>query len=181
MRNVSRRIAIPTFICGFLMLGTVEAKAQKPDFSGIWTLDVDKSDNLANRVRTGAGNTKSFTKIDVQRIVDRLAYLSRTSEELELEQTDKDLKIFDKDDNVRIYYIDGKKHPRQTPWGAQLQTVTNWNGDDLVIVTESKELGKVTEVYTFEGEQLVFVIQMENKDFESNVVARHYYNRKGGQ
>lgn len=181
MKNVSRWVAIPIFICAFLTMGTPEAKAQKPDFSGIWVLDVDKSDDWANMVRAGAGSTKDFTKMDVQRIVDRLAYLARTNEEIEIEHSEKEFKTFDKDDNVLIYYIDGKKHSRQTPWGAMLQTLADWNGDELVIVTESKELGKVTEVYTYDSEQLVFVIQLELKGFENDVVARHYYNRKDTQ
>jgi hypothetical protein len=163
------------------MLGTHEAKAQKPDFSGIWILAVDKSDDLANMVRAGAGNTRGFTKMDVQRIVDRLAYLARAAEEIEIEQSEKDFKTFDKDDNVLIYYLDAKKHTRQTPWGTMLQTLADWNGDELIIVTESKELGKVTEVYTYDGEQLVFVIQLELKGFENDIVARHYYNRKDTQ
>jgi hypothetical protein len=159
-------------------VGTLEAQAQKPNFSGIWILDVEKSDDWANMVRAAAGNTKSFTKMDVQRIVDRLTYLARTAEEIEIEQSEKEFKTFDKDDNVLIYYLDGKKHTRQTPWGAMLQTLADWNGDDLIIVTEGKNIGKVTEVYTYDVEQLVFVIQLELEGFETDVVARYVYNRK---
>jgi hypothetical protein len=65
------------------------------------------------------------------------------------------------------HYLDGKKHVRQTPWGAKLQTLASWNGDQLVIVTEGKELA--------------FVIQLDIKGFESTVVARHYRDRKAGQ
>ena len=59
-----------------------------------------------------------------------------------------------------------------------LQTLADWNGDELIIVTEGKEIGKVTEVYTYDGEQLVCVIQLELKGFETDVVARRYYDRK---
>jgi hypothetical protein len=181
MRSVSRWTTIPILICGLLALGAQELRAQKPDFSGIWTLNFEKSDDWADLVRTGAGNTRSFTKMDVQRIVDRLTYLARTAEEIEIEQSEREFKTFDKDDNVLIYYLDGKKHSRQTPWGAMLETVADWNGDELVIVTQNKELGKVTEVYAYEGKQLVSVIQMELKGFENTVVARQYYNRKEEQ
>jgi hypothetical protein len=178
MKNATRWAAIPILICAFLTIGAPRAKAQKPDFSGIWVLDVGKSDDWANMVRAGAGSTKDFTKMDVQRIVDRLAYLARTNEEIEIEHSEKEFKTFDKDDNVLIYYIDGKKHSRQTPWGAMLQTLADWSEDQLVIVTESKEIGKVTEVYALDGEQLVFVIQMDIKGFENTVIARYIYSRK---
>jgi hypothetical protein len=181
MKTISWWIAIPILIVSVLMMGTLEAQVQKPNFSGIWTLDLDKSDDWAFLVRAAAGNTKSFTKMDVQRIVDRLTYLARTNEEIEIEQSEKEFKTFDKDDNVLIYYLDGKKHTRQTPWGAMLQTLADWNGDELIIVTEGKDIGKVTEVYAYDGEQLVFVIQLELKDFEENVVARYIYNRKDSE
>jgi hypothetical protein len=45
-------------------------------------------------------------------------------------------------------------------------------------VTEGKDIGKITEVYDFEGEQLVFVIQMDIKGFENTVVARYVYDRR---
>jgi hypothetical protein len=177
MSSIWRWVAFCAVFGGLLCL-PLDAQAQKPDFSGEWVLDVDKSDDLAMRARAGAGSATQFTRMGVQQLLDRVAQLSRASEEIEIEQTVEDFKVFDLDDNVRIYYIDAKKHPRQTSWGAKLETITAWNKEELIIVTEGKELGRVTEVYTFEGKQLVFVLQLENKEFESKVVARHYYNRK---
>jgi hypothetical protein len=62
-----------------------------------------------------------------------------------------------------------------------LQTLADWNENQLVIVTEGKDLGKVTQVYAFEGEQLVYVIQMDIKGFENRVIARYVYDRSSGK
>ena len=180
MRYVARWVVTFAVIVGFYALA-VAASAQTPDFSGIWVLDLEKSDNFEEKVQAGAGDTGRLTQIDIRRISDRLLHVARASGEIEIEQTDEDFKIFDKGDNVRIYYIDGKKHARQTPWGAKLQTLTDWNGEQLVITTEGEELRKVTETYVLEGRQLVFVVQIEVEGFAATIVARSYYHRKDGQ
>ena len=180
MRNAKTRTVVAAVVGGFLLFSMV-AMARKPNFSGTWVLDEERSDNLEEKVRIGAGETNQIARLDVKRIVDRLTHLARASDEIEIEQSAEDFTVADKEDNLRIYYIDGKKHVRQTPWGARLQTLTNWKGTQLIITTDSKELGKVTETYRMEGEQLVFIVQFESDDFENTVVARNQYFRKKGQ
>ena len=180
MRHVTRWI-VASAVGGVFCAIAVAADAQTPDFSGTWVLDLEKSDDLGEKVLAGAGDTDRLTQIEVKRISDRLTLLARAGEEIEIEQTEADFKIFDKSDNVRIYYIDGEKHARQTPWGAKLQTLTDWDDEQLVITTEGEELGKVTETYSFEGRQLVFVVQMEVEGFASAIVARSTYQRKEEQ
>jgi hypothetical protein len=152
--------------------------AQKPDFKGIWTIDTENSDDLAQRVRKGAGSTQEITRSRVKQILDRIQHLARAADELEIEQTATEFKIFDLEDNVRIYYLDGKKRLRETPWGEKLQVLALWNENDFIVETEGKELGKVREVFTFDGEQLVYVLRLELKDFDNTVIARKFYNRK---
>ncbi len=180
MRNAKTRTVVSAVVGGFLSFA-LGANAQKPNFSGTWVLDKETSDNLEEKVRIGAGGTNRITRIDVKRIVDRLTHLARASEEIEIEQSAEDFTVADKQDNLRIYYIDGKKHVRQTPWGVKLQTLTNWKDAQLIITTEGKDLGKVTETYRLEGEQLVFAVQLESDDFENTVVARNQYFRKKGR
>ena len=67
----------------------------------------------------------------------------RALEELEIAQTDEAFRIFDEADNLRIYYLDGGKRARQTPWGAKLDTVANWDGPQITVRTSGKEVGDV--------------------------------------
>jgi hypothetical protein len=158
-----------------------DSTAQEPNFTGTWQLDTEKSDDMQQKIRAGAGKAGGITQPEIQRLLDRFTHLARAADVIEIEQTEVDFKIFDRADNVRIYYLDSKKHPRQTPWGAKLQTVANWDNQRLLITTEGKDLGKVTEVYAFEGRQLVFIIQVKNKKFENEILIRHYYDRMEGQ
>jgi hypothetical protein len=107
-----------------------------------------------------------------------MQHLARAADELEIEQTAADFKIFDLEDNVRIYYLDGKKRLRETPWGEKLEVLAAWNDNELIVETEGKDLGKFREVYAFDGEQLVFVLQLEHEDFEQTIISRKVYNRK---
>ena len=78
---------------------------------------------------------------------------------------------------MRIHYIDGEKHTRQSPTGEVMTTVTMWSGDLLSCTTEGKEIGKVTETFGFEGHQLVHIVRIQHKLFEDDLVVRTYYNQ----
>ena len=177
----TRWLVVPVLLAGLVLLTPFIAHAQKPDFSGSWALNVDKSDDMEQKVRDGAGSTREITKLNVQQLLTRLTHLARAARDIEIEQSEADLKIFDREDNVRIYYIDGKKHVRETPWGEKLETLTSWSGNDLIMSTEGKDLGKFREVYTYEDETLVYVLQLELKGFEKTVIVRHLYDREKGQ
>ena len=178
MKTVTGWLATASMVGAFaLMLSVAEAVAQKPDYSGEWQLNLEKSDDMAFKIQDAVGATGEITRSDVRRISDRLIQLASAVEWLEIEQTEKDFKIFDKDDNVRIYYLDGKKHPRQTPWGAMLQAQTGWNNDLLIVNTEGKDLGSISEIYGWEGDQLLFLLQVENKKFDKTLIVRSYYDR----
>ncbi len=178
MKKVTRGLAALVLVGAFVWVVSVaEASAQKRDFSGEWQLNLEKSDDMSTKIRDAVGTTGEITRSDVRMIAERLTQLARAVDWLEIEQTEKDFKIFDRDDNVRIYYLDGKKHPRQTPWGAMLQAQTGWNKDLLIVNTEGKELGNISEIYGWEGDQLLFLLQVENKKFEKTLIVRNYYNR----
>jgi hypothetical protein len=173
-----KKLVLPLLVIFFIGTLAGYGHAQKPNFTGIWSIDAKKSDDLAQRVREGAGSTQEITRSRVKQIVDRMQHLARAADELEIEQTAADFKIFDLDDNVRIYYLDGKKRLRETPWGEKLQVLAAWNENELIVATEGKDLGKFTEVYALDGEQLVFVLQLEHEDFEQTIISRKVYNRK---
>ena len=176
--KVTRYLAAAAMVGALsLLIAVPETAAQKPNYSGQWQLDIEKSDDMRSRVREAVGATGEITRSDVRQIADRLIQLARALEWVEIEQTEKDFKIFDSDDNVRIYYLDGKKHPRQTPWGEMLQAVTGWNEDLLIVKTEGRGLGTVSEIYGMDGDQLLFIVQVENKRFNNKVLVRSFYDR----
>jgi len=177
----TRWLVVPVLLAGLVLLTPFIAHAQKPDFSGVWVLNVDKSDDMEQKVRDAAGSTREITKLNVQQLLTRLTHLARAAQEIEIEQSEADFKMFDRENNVRIYYIDGNKHVRETPWGEKLETLTSWSGNDLIISTEGKDLGKLREVYTYEDETLVYVLQLELKGFEKTVIVKNRYDRKGEQ
>jgi hypothetical protein len=181
MRAVIRCALAATAAAILLPVG-VQAGAT-PDFSGKWSLDSDRSDDAEAVIKTGLGVTEKTTgrpNVPEMRTADRLVALSRALTWLEIRQSDKDFRIYDDADNARIYYIDGKKHARETPWGAKLQTVTSWEDGKLHMRTEGKDIGdvdKVDETYDIEGGQLVFLVRIKLKVLKDDVVVRSYYNR----
>jgi hypothetical protein len=173
-----KRLAFSLLV--FFLIGTLAGltHAQNPDFTGVWAMDMEKSDDLAQRVREAAGSTRGITRSRTKQIVERMQHLARGAEEIEITQTAADFKVFDLEGNLHIYYLDGEKRVRETPWGEKLQVLALWNENNLIVETEGKDLGKVREVYTFDGEQLVYVLQLEFKDFKNTVISRKVYNRK---
>ena len=154
-------------------------QAQLPDLSGAWILDAESSDDTESQIIEGAGEntTHGMTRLERDRLVERLIGLARALNEIDIEQSDRDFKIFDEADNLRIYYFDGEKHARQTPWGAKLETVAKWDGTRLTIRTTGGDLGEVDEIYGMEGRRLVFIVRIRNKSFSREIVIRNYYNR----
>lgn len=104
-------------------------------------------------------------------------YLAYASESIEITQTSQDFTLINSEDDVRIHYIDGEKHTRQSPTGEIMTTVTAWREDLLAATTEGKEIGKVTETFGYEGPQLVHIVRIRHKLFEDDLVVRTYYNR----
>ena len=154
-------------------------QAPKPDLSGVWVLDVEASDDTESQIIGGAGESQAhgMKRVERDRLVNRLIGLARAIGEIEIEQSERDFKIFDEADNLRIYYLDGKKHARQSPWGAKLDAVAAWEGPQITVRTKSKELGEVDEIYGMEGRRLVFIVHIRHPDFANEVVIRNYYNR----
>jgi hypothetical protein len=58
-----------------------------------------------------------------------------------------------------------------------LQAQTGWNKDLLIVNTEGKDLGSISEIYGREDDQLLFLLQVENKKFEKTLIVRSYYDR----
>ena len=155
------------------------SQAQRPDLSGNWELDVEASDDTYSEIIGGAGQdtTHGMTRLERNRLLDRLVQLAQAIDEIEITQTEKDLKIFDRQNNVRIYYLDGDERVRQTPWGASLDVVARWDGPRIAVRTTGREIGVVEETFGLQGRQLVLIIRIENRNFEREILIRNYYDR----
>jgi hypothetical protein len=150
----------------------------KPNFSGVWELDLDKSDDAAEAIRVALGKTggRGGKQQQRQALSSRLNYLAHAAETIEIEQTAQDFTLVNSEVDVRIHYIDGAEHVRQSPTGEKMTTITTWQDDRLAATTEGKEIGLVKETFGFEGRQLVHIVRIKNKVFEEDLVIRTYYD-----
>jgi hypothetical protein len=147
-----------------------------PDFTGKWTLDDSRSDDGEALIVGGLGDPDRMSPKN-RRTADRLLQLLRALRVLDIRQGPGDFRLFDEADNIRIYYIDGKKHQRETPWGERLETVTKWQGSELHMRTDGKDLGEIDELYGMEGQSLVYTVKLRLEGSKDEVVVRTFYNR----
>jgi hypothetical protein len=164
------------FLFASFVLASVALAQGTPDFSGEWRLDPDKSDDGEAVILGGLGDPSRMSP-EKRRVVERLMALGRALAFLEIRQSPADVRLYDEADNVRIYYIDGKKHPRETPWGEKLETQTKWEGAELHMRTDGKDLGEFEEIYQMAGSQLLYTIKLRLEDSDNEVVIRTYYAR----
>ena len=174
----SRRVVVSAILGALVMVGgTTEAQiVANPDFSGLWELDHSKSDDAPEAIRIALGKTggRGDKQQQRQKLSSRLNYLAYASETIEIIQTSQDFTLFNTEDDVRIHYIDGEEHIRQSPTGETMTTMTAWRDDRLAATTEGKEIGQVKETFGFEGRHIV---RIRHKLFEDDLVIRTYYNQ----
>jgi hypothetical protein len=105
----------------FAMVCAVSVSAQAvPDFSGVWTLDINKSD-LGTKNPAAKAHMKKVTLI-----------IKQTSTRLSVERSTGD---------VAVYNLDGSESVNKLPGGGQSKTTLNWAGDTLVSKTISNVRG----------------------------------------
>jgi hypothetical protein len=147
-----------------------------PDFTGKWTLDDSRSDDGEALIVAGLGDPDRMSPKN-RRTADRLLQLVTALRVLDIRQGPADFRLFDEADNIRIYYIDGKKHQRETPWGERLETVTKWEASELHVRTDGKDLGEIDEIYGMEGKDLVYTVKLRLEGSKDEVVVRSFYTR----
>jgi hypothetical protein len=163
------------FLASWILVSSAFAQGN-PDFSGTWNLDPDKSDDGEAVIMGGLGDPDRMSPKN-RRVAERLLALGRALQVLEIRHSASDFSLYDEADNVRIYYIDGEKHQRATPWGEKLETVTRWEGSELQMKTDGKDLGEIVESYSMQGNQLLYTIKMRLEDAKEDVIVRTFYNR----
>ena len=158
-----------------------EPAAARPDFSGSWALDRERSDDAVARVRAELADSlgKGRKQMLQRYLADALIQRAAAAHEVEIRQTEKDIAIFDAADDLAIYYIDGKKHKRQDQVLGDFETVAAWQGNELVIEAKGRQAGQGTETLLMEGYQLVVWKVWRPKHFKRDIVAKYYYRRIG--
>ena len=139
-----KRISVLTFLI-VVAITTLAFAQAKPDFSGTWVLDVNKSD-------FGMKNTAAKAKM--KKVV------------LIIKQTATKLSIERSTDDVALYNLNGSESVNSLPSGGQSKTTMNWTGDTLVAKTISNASGtniRSTEVRSLSanGKEMVLKVSLQ--------------------
>ncbi len=123
----------------------------------------------------GGGRRGGSEKMQAMR--ETMKEAMQAAQTLEISLSETELRIVDGSDNVRIYYLDGEKHKRQTPGGVDLETVAQKRGDQIII-EEKAESSKFTRTFALaqDGSVMVVTVRLENDRFKQPVVIRSVYD-----
>jgi len=128
---------------------------KKPDFSGTWTLDTEKSDPMPQRQGGGGGGGGGMGAVPMT--------IKQTADALTIERT------FNGNTNSTSYTLDGtEKEIQMMGRGGQPTTAkakAKWDGDKIVIeTTREGQNGPVTTKakYSLDGANLVVETETAN-------------------
>ena len=150
------------------------------NFSGHWTLNQALSDDVEAKALEAVGGRKTVGKdaAEVERLKLRTAILALLPAlaSLHIEQSPEEIKLFDAEDNLRIFYF-GREHVREGRLGSKLRCSVEWKGSQLV-VTEIAESGKLTELLTAvpARKQMLHVLRLEDKRLRAPLEVRLAYD-----
>ena len=126
---------------------------------------------------SGRGGSRRGDSEKMQAMRETMKEAMQAAQTLEISLSETELRVVDGSDNVRIYYLDGEKHKRQTPGGLDLETVAQKKGD-LIIIEEKAESAKFTRTFALaqDGSVMVVTVRLENDRFKQPVVIRSVYD-----
>ncbi len=81
---------------------------------------------------------------------------------------------------VRIFYLDGKKHNRQSPGGTKFETLSIRQGNRIIVDQKIKGGGRIIETYVLsvEGDRLFLTVRLEAKRLKEALTIRNVYDRE---
>jgi hypothetical protein len=169
-------------LTGLLVPG-LAAATDRPDFTGVWLFNPERSDDLVAAVEASAGPAESSGDIkkNIARLWIRQWLLSvlenPDSAYLTVEQSDKDFKT-GLGDEVAIYYF-GRVAASRGPFGGTLRVSAEWQGEQLVLTKRADDGGKITAVYTLlpGGKSLSVAYHLEHKRLVKPLDARMVFDR----
>ena len=107
----------------------------------------------------------------------RQPQMGRIPESLDAELEGNEFRV-DTGERVEIFYLDGEKHKRQLPNGAELETVAEMSGS-AIHIEEKMERGKMQRKYDLspEGQTMIMTLTMKMGGMKNPVVIRTVHVR----
>ncbi len=191
--RLCRAARLGIFVLGFLFLPLGPAIGQH-GLAGTWEVDPDESDDMEEKIRVGMASMKrggrrgsgspdasedpniALARLKGMRQIIR--NLSAAADELTIEVEGSEFRVAGAGEGrVRIFYLDGQKHVRETPNGTKLETIAQWNGKQVLIEQEAKDEGTINEVYELgrEPNELVVIFRLKIKQLEEPIVIKSVY------
>jgi hypothetical protein len=160
--------------------------APRPDFSGEWLFNAQRSDDLRKVIEgaVGPGYTLGDIKHDEVRVWIRRWLLGvledPDSRYLTIEQNARDFKT-GLGDEVSIYYF-GREASSRGPAGGTLKVSVTWKGSQLVTEEKAEDGGRIVCLYTMlpGDDTLILVYHLEHKSLKKPVEARMFFDRVKG-
>jgi hypothetical protein len=188
---------LPSLVC-CAALQLAPAASQDVGLTGLWTRNAEKSDDPRAAMRDamervqeprsgrrggfgrrspGSGMPPSGGGPRGSGRPGGTPDLGVAAEQLELELVDGELHV-DDGEKLRIYYLDGEEHRRETANGTKLETVAELKGN-AVLIEETMERGRVTRKLELspDGEILVATVSLKLGRMPDPVVIRTVYQR----
>jgi len=160
-----------------------EEDGDRPDFSGVWVFNGERSDDLARLVEEAVG--PDLTQGDARREVLRVwirRWLVSTVEDpdsryLTIEQTPKAFKTGLGDD-LSAYYF-GREASSRGPAGGILKVSLAWKGPQLIAEERAEDGGRIVTVYTMlpGGQTLIVAYLLEHPTLKKPLEARMFFDR----
>jgi len=191
--STRRRLGVGMLILG---LSALPASAQEhPNFSGLWDLNAERSDDAVQEINEAAGTTeiqgqsgprgntlilpKGNERSEVERLELRnwMLQMEQQFRELEIVHEGNEFKTYYGEDGVRIFYLN-RPHVRTDMKGRKLDCKTRWEGEQLVIEQTGADKTRVFEVYTLlpGGKQLILAVRWESKWLKQPLTLRSVYD-----
>ncbi|MEE9265074.1 MAG: hypothetical protein V3V11_11535 [Vicinamibacteria bacterium] len=185
------RLGILALALLFLPLGS---SFGQQGLAGTWEVNPDESDDMEEKIRVGLASMKTGGRgggspdasedpnialarlKGMQRIIKSL---SAAADELTIDVDGNEFRVAGAGEGrVRIFYLDGKKHVRETPDGTKLETIAQWNGKQILIEQEAKDEGTINEVYELGSDPNVLVVmfRLKIKQLKEPIVIKSVYD-----
>ena len=181
-----------------LFVGLVGLPVQDIGFSGVWERDVERSDDPQEKMQAameqmreqmgrrggggrpgGGGGGPGGGGGRGERGGGGRPDIGNVPDELTLELTDGEFHV-DDGDRLRIYYLDGEKHKRETPNGMKLETIAEREGSAIVI-EEKMERGQIDRKFELspDGATMIMTLTVKFGRMKDPVVIRTVYEKAG--
>jgi hypothetical protein len=201
-RKEMRTLKTNHIALGILVLALLVQPARpsaQQDFAGTWEVNPDESDDpqeklravLANMQKDRGGRGRGGPPPEAEDPNERQAQLkgmhqglkdlSAAADLLKIELLGNEFQVTSDDGGrVRIFYLDGKKHVRETPDGTKLETLAQWDGKRIVVEQKAKGKsgGEILETYELGSDPSVLVVtfRLKIKQLKEPIVIRSVYD-----